>query len=731
MALTLDLGNLFVHLRLNTIQYDVAMKKAVSTMIATTRKLAILGKRMISSISNTFRRFGAFTRRWGTRIGIALLAIGALSVKVFASFDDAMIKSLAIMGEVSAGMQQKMRDLARTLAIEGVTSATNLAKSYFFLASAGLTAEQSMASLATVEAFAVAGAFDMAEATDLLTDAQSALGLTVKDATQNMMNMTRVSDVLTGANTLANASTRQFALALTSQAGPAMKAFNVPLEQGVAVLAAFADQGIKAQVAGSMFSRMLRLMTKGFRDNTAAWKRLKINVFDVTGELLPMGDIINSLTKALGSMSTQQKGAALEMLGFMARSQQAILPLLGLGDRINEYNRQLKEMNGITKEVHEKQLKSFSSQMKILLNNVKDVAISIGEKLAPELLKFSEWFRNNRETIKNWSVAFADRVIFIKNELFSFLKFLKTNFWVGVKLGLDIGLAFFKGFGESITLIMKSAAVQAADSFARQFGKTLGPALINQSGLADIDELTLGRALLRFPITGGIRLAMLDLGEELFKSSFAPPMITNLGEQLKLIISDTQKEIELLKKLAGLNAPAVTVSDPLLRRLQNTPIGDPTGGVSGSLPSSKVERRISAFEKMLIDRIESMRKKAVGLADKIPFVGGGFVIGLTKEYERELKRIERIEKHGLERIAAQRIKILGERDRGLAPLSSLTPDIAKLLQGGGQGTFELARTSVLDPRSSGVGILDINKQMLRESERQTRILEEIENKTLA
>jgi len=157
-------------------------------------------------------------------------------------------------------MRKEMEATALEISKNGITSAKDLATSYFYLASAGLTAEQSVAALGAVEKFAVAGAFDMAEATDLATDAQSALGLTVNDAQANLKNMVRVTDVLVGANALANASTRQFSLSLTNQAAPAMKAFNVPLEEGIAVLAAYADQGIKAEEAGNMFSRMLRLM---------------------------------------------------------------------------------------------------------------------------------------------------------------------------------------------------------------------------------------------------------------------------------------------------------------------------------------------------------------------------------------------------------------------------------------------------------------------------------------
>jgi len=372
MAATLDLGNLLVHLRMDANQYMHMMKSVEARMRLASQRLTSIGRQMTM------------------RVTMPIVAMGGASVKAFASFDDAMTKSLAIMSDITPELRKQMEGLALEISGKGVVSAKDLGRSYFYLASAGLDAKQSMAALQTVTNFATAGAFDMATATDLATDAQSALGLTVKNARQNMINMTRVTDVLTGANTLANASTQQFSEALTSQAGPAMKAYGVELEEGVAVLAAYADQGIKAQHAGNMMSRMLRLMIKGFQDSRGAWERFNIDIFTATGELKPLYTIIGDLSNVLNEMSTEQKAAALGMLGFQARSQQAILPLLGLQDRIKEYNDELLKMGGITEKVTKRQLRSFSSQMKILWNQITNVAIEIGRIMAPALLKLNE-----------------------------------------------------------------------------------------------------------------------------------------------------------------------------------------------------------------------------------------------------------------------------------------------------------------------------------------------------
>ena len=572
----------------------------------------------------------------------------------------------------------------------------------------------------------------MAEATDLLSDAQSALGLTVKGATQNMVNMTRVSDVLTGANTLANASTRQFALALTTQAGAAMKVFNVQLEQGVAVLAAYADQGIKAQRAGTMFSRMLRLTTKGFRDNEKVWKRLRIDIFDASGELLSMSDIINNLSGALEGMSTQQKIATLDMLGFQARSQQTILPLLGLGERIAEYTRQLEKMNGITKEVHEKQLKSFSSQMKILWNNIKSVGIAIGERLAPELVKLSDWFRGNRDTIEKWATTFVDGLINIKNNLFELITFMRKDFHKGLKLAIDISLELFIGFGNAIVAIMKSAALQSADAFIKIYGGKLGKWLIEESGIMG---QTAWETFRDFPLTGALRGEMLKMGVKLMEGAEKPRITTNLKNDLKIIIKETKEAIELLKKLSGIGvvtgeSERARRESDLLRRLKTTPIGEVTGGIVGAPRLSILERRFRRQEEMVKAHTQKLRdvflKGAIESGIGVVGAEGGLVI-TDEKLRKRLDRILQIEKRGLAKIAEQRKKVLGgeEGRAGLTGIKNTIAEMMALIQGGTFERFQVVRTALVDPRSENVTMIDLSKQQLMEAKRQTQLQREI------
>lgn len=361
-------GELWVEFDARMDKFNRSITDAQKAMQRVGKKMEKVGKSLTKSVT------------------LPIIAIGAASIKAFADFDKAITESLAIMGDVSDSMKKRMADVARTISEETTFSAKELAEAYYYLASAGMDAEQSVKALGDVARFAQAGAFDLATATDLLTDAQTALELSSKNAVKNQENLVRVSDVLVKANTLANASVQQFSEALTNRAAPALVQVNKSVEEGVAVLAAFADKGIKGQVAGMRFSMMLTNLETAARKNQDAFKKFNVSIYDSEGNMRKVADIIGDLEKALGNLPPKQRAAAMAQMGFNDRARQSIVTLLGSSEKIRQWEKDLKKAGGTTKQVADKQLKAFSNQMKLVWNSVVNLAASIGEQLGPALI---------------------------------------------------------------------------------------------------------------------------------------------------------------------------------------------------------------------------------------------------------------------------------------------------------------------------------------------------------
>lgn len=354
-------------------------------------KGAELAKRQLKGVGDSGDKSSKGINKLSTAMKAGLVAgavaVGkalAKSTKEFMAFDDAMNQSLAIMN-TNEEQQKAMAEQALAVSRTSRIGAEQSAEAFFFLASAGLSAEQSISALPQVAAFAQAGMFDMATATDLATDAQSALGLTVDDAQQNLSNLTRVTDVLVKGNTLANASVQQFSEALTNKAGAALKVVNKSIEEGVAVLAVFADRGVKGAEAGEKLNQLLRDIPRAVAKNKEQFEGLNLQMFDADGKMRNVADIVEELDKVLGPMSDEMKAATLDQLGLNRGVADAVKILSGAGDEIRAYEEALNDSGGTTADVAEKQMGSLKAQVELMTNAFSELGILIGSTIAPAL----------------------------------------------------------------------------------------------------------------------------------------------------------------------------------------------------------------------------------------------------------------------------------------------------------------------------------------------------------
>ncbi len=354
-------------------------------------KGADLAKRQLDGIGKSGDKSSKGLGKFGKAMGVTAV-VGAVAMakalssatRQFMAFDDAMTQSLAIMS-ATEDQQRRMEQTAREVAITTSFSAEQSAESFFFLASAGLDAEQQIQALPQVAKFAQAGMFDMATATDLATDAQSALGLTVNDAQQNLANLTRVTDVLVKANTLANASVQQFSEALTSKAGSALKVVNKDIEEGVAVLAVFADAGVKGAEGGEKLNQVLRDIPRATAKNGDEFRKLGLEMFDAEGNMRNVADIVEELDRVLKPMSDELKASTLDQLGLNRGVADAVKILSGSTEKIREYESALRDSGGTTEEVADKQIQSLSQQVGLAGDKFAEVGLLIMEKFAPAL----------------------------------------------------------------------------------------------------------------------------------------------------------------------------------------------------------------------------------------------------------------------------------------------------------------------------------------------------------
>lgn len=325
----------------------------------------------------------------GSRITIGLSAplAGAVGMlgKLAMDFDQAMTESLAIMDGVNSEMRLKMEDQAKIISTTTKFTAAEAAKAYYDLASSGLTAEQSLEALPVAATFAQASMMDLSKATESLSAIQAAMGLKSADAAENMRGMARVSDVLVEVNNRALGKTEDFTAALV-RSGGSLKLYNKSIEEGAAVLGAYADKGVKGSTAGQQLYMVLRDLSSAAVKFPERFEKAGIAVFDAAGKMRNMADISDDMTKKLGPMSDAGKRAEIQFLGLTSRSQNALLPLLGMGDRIRELQTALEGAGGSAEKVAEKQMQSLQNQVHVATEKFKNMGIALADQFMPIII---------------------------------------------------------------------------------------------------------------------------------------------------------------------------------------------------------------------------------------------------------------------------------------------------------------------------------------------------------
>lgn len=405
MANEVELGKMVVRLVGESASYQKMLTQAQQTTAQVTEKVGQAGKK-IESLGASLGAFAA-----GATAALAGITGGLGITNAFKDFDAAMAYSTSVMG-LTGEKTDELRSKVLKMAAETGKSAEQLAKSFYYMASAGLNAEQAFAALPQYLKFATAGQMDLAEAVDLSSGVMGAARLTSEDATQNLINLTRVTDVLAKMSVLANGNIRQFSEALANDAAAAGTFAGKKIEETGAVIAAFAKSNNRGASAGSDYARTITYMSKAVEEAGAAHKRMGLKVFDAEGRMRNMADIAENLEQILGKLSPQARSMKLKELGFDFRVQGPIKSLIGMSGAIRGFERELVAAGGTTEDVSRKVGDTLAKSLDKLKNTTTLVAIEIGQVLAPALRFTADtvrgmirWWLDLSDGIKQVTVA--------------------------------------------------------------------------------------------------------------------------------------------------------------------------------------------------------------------------------------------------------------------------------------------------------------------------------------
>ena len=326
----------------------------------------------------------------------AIANFATSSVRTGMTFDKSMAQVAATLGK-NVDEIQNLREFAQKMGSETAFSASQSADALNYMALAGYDAEKSMKMLPNVLNLAAAGTMDLARASDMVTDTQTAFGMSIERTTQMVDEMAKAAS--TG-----NTSVSQLGDAFLVVGGLAQELNGgiVNLADGTTAsvdgiqeleiaLTGMANAGIKGSEAGTHMRNMLLKLSSPTDAGVAQLNALGVSVFNAEGKMRSLSNIFGDLSGALGTLTQEQKIQAISDL-FNARdiaSAEALLAAVEQDwDKIGE---SILNADGAAEAMAKTQLDNLAGDVTYFRSALEGVQIALSDKLTPTLRKFVQF----------------------------------------------------------------------------------------------------------------------------------------------------------------------------------------------------------------------------------------------------------------------------------------------------------------------------------------------------
>ena len=372
----MNLFELVAKLTLDSSEYDRAMMAAKGTAVKA-------GDSMVSSVNKTKKAIGVAALGMSAAIG----AFGISSVKTGMEFDSAMSQVAATMGKSMDEMESEvgsvdlawgtfsgnLREYAQEMGAHTKFSATESAEALNYMALAGYDTQKSMEMLPPVLSLAAAGNMELARASDMVTDASSALGLTQSETLEMV-------DQMAMAASKSNTSVEQLGDAMLRVGGTA-KVMRGGTTELSTVLGLLADNGTKGAEAGTAMRNILTAIQGDKFEKT--FGAMGISAYDAQGNLRSLKDIFMDMQVAMDGMTDEERTDIINKT-FNARDLKNVNALLGTSaKRWDELTGAISDSEGAAQKMADTQLDNLAGDITLLKSAFEVLQISVSDKLTP------------------------------------------------------------------------------------------------------------------------------------------------------------------------------------------------------------------------------------------------------------------------------------------------------------------------------------------------------------
>ncbi len=378
----MDLLSLVAKLTLDKSQYEQGLKGASADAEG-------FGSKLMGGLGTAAKAGAAAI---GAASG-AVVAFGKSAVDAGSTFDASMsqvaatmgysVEELNTQGSEASKTFETLRNFAQEMGSQTAFSASESADALNYMALAGYDAETSMKMLPNVLNLAAAGGIGLADASDMVTDAQSALGLTLDETSQMVDKMARASSK-------SNTSVAQLGEAFLTIGGTAKNLSGGTTELATA-LGILADNGIKGSEGGTALRNILLNLTPKSEEAAEAFEKIGLKAYDADGEMRPLADIFHDLNEAMAPMTTEQRQNLLASI-FNKVDLKSVNALLATSEeRWVDLAGAIDDSQGAAEAMADTQLDNLAGDITLFESAMEGAKIAISDGLTPTLRNFVQF----------------------------------------------------------------------------------------------------------------------------------------------------------------------------------------------------------------------------------------------------------------------------------------------------------------------------------------------------
>ncbi|MFO3714808.1 phage tail tape measure protein [Oribacterium sp. P9] len=346
----------------------------------------------------------------------AVTGLGTAAVTTAANFESSMSQVQATMGITKDSMStvdgqsvntmDTLSELAKKMGSETAFSAKECADALNYLALAGYDTQHMCDTLPTVLNLAAAGDIDLASASDMVTDAMSALGMGVNESTKMVDQMAK-----TASSTNTSVAQLGEGILTIGATAKSIKGGTAELNTALGILA---NNGIKGAEGGTHLRNVILSLQNPTDKAAAQMDALGVSVYDSNGNMRSLNDILGDLNKSMDGMTSADKANIIATIFNKTDLASVNALLANTGDTWDSLQSSITNSAGSAQQMADTQLDNLQGQITILKSALEGLAISFGELLMPAIKqivgwvqKFVDWLNGMDEGTKKVVVTVA------------------------------------------------------------------------------------------------------------------------------------------------------------------------------------------------------------------------------------------------------------------------------------------------------------------------------------